>query len=135
MIDAPHFFVDEVSVSGIEAAVVAYETQHLDLKLKRFHGEKTESMFRSWTGVLLSDEMKKWNAEYLLKNIQCPVLAIQGTLDEYGTLEQIKTIQRNAKGPVELMVVEDCGHIPHHHAREQVIEKTIAFLKKNLPKG
>lgn len=132
IIESPHFFIEEISVSGITNAVKSYEQGSLKKKLEKFHGENTESMFRTWTENLLSEPMRKWNTEHLLKNISCPVLAIQGTNDDFGSLRQIETIRENARGEVELLVIENCGHIPHHKAREQVSEAVIKFLKNFL---
>jgi len=130
IIEAPHFFLDHISLRGIRGAVALYEKSSLKQKLEKYHGEKTESMFRTWTGILLSEEMRNWNTLHLLKNVQCPVLAIQGTDDDFGTLQQIESIRDNIQGDAELLVVPDCGHIPHHMAREVVIVATVKFLKK-----
>ena len=132
IVEAPHFFLDKVSLNGIQSAVVAYENGQLKKKLEKYHGIKTESMFRTWTGVLLSPEMRSWDTRHLLENIQCEVLAIQGTDDNYGELVQIETIKEKAKSNVQLLIIEECGHIPHHQAREYVFSATIDFIQKNI---
>lgn len=132
IIEAPHFFLDNISVQGIKDVHKAYHNTSLKAKLSRYHGENTESMFLTWTGILLSDKMQQWNAEHLLKNISCPVLAIQGTEDNFGTLKQIEAIRDNAQGKVELLVIDGCGHIPHHQARKKTFDATVSFLKSVL---
>ncbi len=132
IIEAPHFFLDHISLRGIKDVVKAYQKTDLKEKLSKYHGENTDSMFNTWTGILLSDEMQHWNAEHLLKKITCPVLAIQGTDDNFGTLGQIESIRDHSQGEVELLVIEGCGHIPHHQARKKTLDATISFLKNVL---
>lgn len=132
IIEAPHFFIEDISIQGISAAINAYEHGILKNKLEKYHGAKTESMFKSWTGILLSEEMRSWNTEHLLEGIQCPVLAIQGTEDDFGTLRQIETIKSHARGNVELLVIEGCGHIPHYQARDVVVKAACDFIERIL---
>jgi len=129
IVEAPHFFLDSVSLNGISSAVDAYENGALKKMLEKYHSHKTETMFRTWTGVLLSDEMRNWDTTNLLENIQCPVLAIQGSNDDFGLPLQIEAIRDRAKGSVQLMMIDGCGHIPHHKARELVFSTTIKFIE------
>lgn len=129
IIEAPHFFIEEISVDGISAALRAYKNGNLREKLKRYHGDKTDAMIQTWTGVLLSDNMRTWNTEELLLGIRCPVLAIQGTEDDFGTIRQIETIRDHSSGTTELFVIEGCGHIPHHQERGMVFDRVLSFLK------
>jgi pimeloyl-ACP methyl ester carboxylesterase len=132
IIEAPHFFIEKISVEGITQAVKSYNEGGLKQKLQRYHGENTESMFRTWTENLLSTPMRSWNTESLLRGITCPVLAIQGTEDDFGTLKQIEAMKNNNSGDVELLVIENCGHIPHHQARETVINAVREFVENIL---
>ena len=52
-------------------------------------------MFWGWNDIWLADAFRSWNIEALLPQIACPILAIQGADDEYGTLEQIESIARS----------------------------------------
>jgi len=85
-------------------------------------------MFRSWTDLWLSPESKKWNIEAYLPGITCPVLAIQGEDDEYGTPSQIETIREHVSGPLETMLLPQCAHVPHHQAREKVFTAMLKFI-------
>jgi pimeloyl-ACP methyl ester carboxylesterase len=132
IIEAPHFFLDHISLTGIRTAVELYEKGNLKQKLKKYHRQKTESMFRTWTNILLSEEMRDWNTLHLLKNVQCPVLAVQGTDDDFGTLRQIESIRDNIQGKAQLLVIPDCGHIPHHMKRKEVVVAAEKFLMQNI---
>jgi len=126
--EAAHVFIEEITVQGIREAVDAFEATNLREMLARYHGGNTEMMFRSWTNLWLSPESSKWNIEEYLPGITCPVLAIQGEDDEYGTASQIKAIAEQVSGPVESILIPDCSHVPHHQARETVFSAMQRFI-------
>ena len=57
---------------------------------------------------------------YEIASIRCPLLAVQGLDDEYGTLEQIRGIARRVPH-TELLELPDCGHSPHRDQPERLI--------------
>ena len=64
-----------------------------------------------------------------MTDIRCPVLAIQGTDDEYGTMEQIERIARGAANTrVELARLPGCGHSPHRDQPDAVIDAATRFV-------
>ncbi len=129
--EAAHVFLDEISISGLKSAREAYVNGNLHSKLKKYHKEKTDSMFFTWIDIWLNYNNKDWNIEQHLKNIKCPVLAIQGTEDNYGTPQQMYSIKNNIKGRGEILLIENCGHAPHHEERE-IVEKEIIKFIQNL---
>jgi pimeloyl-ACP methyl ester carboxylesterase len=128
--EAAHVFVEEITLKGLHSVVEYYDSGKLSDKLKQFHNENTENMFRSWTDVWLSEEMRNWNIEELLTHINCPVLVIQGENDNYGSLKQVNSIEENVSGAVESLVIPDCGHIPHHQSRDIVVKYVTDFIKQ-----
>ena len=88
---AAHVLVEDISVASIAAAKVAYETTDLRAKLARYHAD-VDSAFWGWNRIWLDSEFRAWNIEEYLPRIACPVLAIQGEDDEYGTMEQMRRI-------------------------------------------
>lgn len=116
---APHYFVEDITLAGIRAAKQIYSSTDLADRLGRHHRDP-DSVFRSWNDTWLTPEFRLWNIESVLGQISCPVLAIQGTDDEYGTLEQIKGIHRHAT-QTRLCIIPDCGHSPHRDQSETVI--------------
>jgi pimeloyl-ACP methyl ester carboxylesterase len=84
--------------------------------------------FFGWSDVWLDPEFRHWNLEAFLPAISCPVLLIQGEQDEYGTLRQLDAIERQVRGPVQRLVLPDCGHAPHRDQRDQVVSAMTAFL-------
>jgi pimeloyl-ACP methyl ester carboxylesterase len=108
---APHLFVEDISIASIEAARTAYATTDLRERLARYHADP-DSAFRGWNDAWLSPAFRTWNIEAEMGKIACPVLAVQGEDDEYGTLEQVRGIVRRLP-KTRLFVLPKCGHSPH----------------------
>jgi len=108
---APHIFVEDISVTSIAAAREAYRTTDLRNKLARYHDD-VDSAFWGWNDIWLDPRFRAWSIEALLPRLQCPILALQGEDDEYGTLAQVEDIRRHVPG-AEVVVLRDCGHSPH----------------------
>lgn len=123
---APHIFVEDVTLRGLRAARKVYEAKGLDARLGRYHRDP-ETVFLSWNDTWLTDEFKHWNIEALLPRIRCPVLAIQGQDDEFGSLAQITDIQRHTP-QTRLCVIPECGHSPHRDASDIVIRELGKFI-------
>jgi pimeloyl-ACP methyl ester carboxylesterase len=131
---APHVFVEEVSVTSIAAAKVAYETTTLRERLARYHDD-VDGAFWGWNNIWLHPAFRAWNIEQYLPHIACSVLAIQGEDDEYGSMEQIDRIARAAPD-VELRKLEQCGHSPHRDRPDAVLEAVSAWIEqRKRPKG
>ncbi|MGL4575758.1 MAG: alpha/beta fold hydrolase [Burkholderiaceae bacterium] len=125
---APHIFVEDVSVQSIAKTKQVYETTDLKSKLARYHSD-VDSAFWGWNDIWLNPAFRSWNIQALLPQITCPVLAIQGRDDEYGTLAQIEGIAA-AVPQTRLAVLEACGHSPHRDQTAAVIRETTQFLQK-----
>ncbi len=123
---APHIRVEDVSIASIERAREAFATTDLRARLARHHADP-DSAFRGWNDVWLSPAFRHWNIEDELATIRCPVLAVQGEDDEYGTLAQIRGIA--AKLPAtELLVIARCGHSPHRDQPALLAQAASRFI-------
>lgn len=127
---AAHVFVEEISVTSIAAAKVAYQTTNLREKLARYHAD-VDGVFWGWNDIWLHPDFRAWNIEEFLPAIQCPVLVIQGVEDEYGTAEQMHRIQRQA-AKVELLHLADCRHSPHRDQPEQLLQGVGSWIGSSL---
>lgn len=122
---APHVFVEDISVRSIAEAKVAYETTEMAQKLARHHTD-AQRVFYRWNDIWLHPDFRRWNIEECLPRIRCPVLAIQGLDDQYGTLAQLDAIAAQVGGPFERVTLEACGHSPH---RDQP-DATLAAIER-----
>jgi pimeloyl-ACP methyl ester carboxylesterase len=124
---APHVFVEDISVKSIAEAKTAFETTDLPAKLGRHHAD-AEKTFRGWNDIWLNPDFRGWNIEEYLPRINCPVLAIQGFEDEYGTMAQLEAISSRVGGSVELLRLAQCRHSPHRDQPAVVIEAIARFI-------
>ena len=127
---APHVFIEPLCLSSIEKAAEAFENTDLSEKLGRYHRDARKT-FYGWADVWLDPEFKGWDirADYL-PGVRCPVLAIQGHDDEYGTMAQLDEIGRRVSGPCELLKLENCGHAPFRDQPDLVVSKASSFIEK-----
>ena len=123
---APHLFVEDVSVASIAQARDAYEAGDLRDRLARHHAD-VDSAFYGWNDVWLMPAFRDWNVEREIATIACPVLAVQGENDEYGTLEQVRAIVRRLP-KTRLLVIAKCGHSPHRDQPEILSREAGRFI-------
>jgi len=123
---APLVFVETYGLDSIGQARVAFLETDLREKLARYHDD-VESAFWGWNDIWLNPDFATWNIEALLTEITCPVLAIQGLEDEYGTIEQINRIAR-AVPQLRRLELPQCGHSPHRDQPETVLSAVTSFL-------
>jgi pimeloyl-ACP methyl ester carboxylesterase len=131
LLEAPHVFVEEISVESIAAAREAYATTDLRLRLERYHDD-VDGAFRGWNDIWLDPAFRDWNIEDYLPGVQSPVLAIQGADDEYGTLAQLDAIERGVAGRFERRVLAQCQHSPHRDQEEAVLAAMAGFIARCL---
>jgi pimeloyl-ACP methyl ester carboxylesterase len=128
IVEAPHVFVEDLSVASIAQAKVNYETTDFREKLARYHAHVDET-FWGWNDIWLDPEFRAWNIEEYLPPIACPVLCIQGLEDEYGTVAQVEAIK--AKAPqTEIAMLANCRHSPHRDQAEKTLELMAGFVQR-----
>ncbi len=127
---APHLFVESISVSAITETLATYkdETTQLRAKLAKFHAD-VDGAFYGWADVWLSTDFLHWNIEADMATITCPLLAIQGEQDQYGTMKQLD--QLNAQVPhAQILKLDNCRHSPQFDQTHKVIESITDFLRQ-----
>jgi pimeloyl-ACP methyl ester carboxylesterase len=121
-------FVEERTLSGIRAAREQFRQPGQLDRIRRWHGAKAEWVLGAWTGVWLSPQFAAWSLEPDLPRVRCPVLAIHGDRDEYGSARFPELIGRRVGGPSEMHILEGCGHVPHRERPDVVVELVAGFL-------
>jgi pimeloyl-ACP methyl ester carboxylesterase len=127
VLEAPHVFVEEISVRSIAGAKTAYASSDMPAKLGRHHAD-ADATFAGWNDIWLDPRFRDWNIEAYAARVRVPVLLIQGAADEYGTTAQLDAIAARIPGTERLMV-PGAGHSPHRDAPDLVIERTAAFVE------
>jgi pimeloyl-ACP methyl ester carboxylesterase len=128
---APHLFVEPISLASIRDSCLDYEYTNMRNRLARYHDDP-DSAFWGWNDIWLHPPFAHWNIEAEIAGIGCPLLAMQGVDDEYGTLQQIHAIARRVPHTV-LVELPSCGHSPHRDQPERVIDEVTRFLDAHAP--
>ena len=127
VLEAPHVFVEDVTVSSIAEARVAYKLTDLPKRLGRYHAN-VDSLFWAWNNIWLDPSFRTWNIESFLDLIRCPVLVLQGAQDEYGTARQIAAIRARIPS-ASAIILENCKHAPHRDQCEATLSAIHQFLR------
>lgn len=127
---APHVFVEDLSVASIAKSKTLFETTDLGDKLARHH-RNAASTFWGWNNIWLHPDFRRWNIEEYLPRIGCPILAIQGLDDQYGTMAQVEAIRRQSGGSVEVLALADCRHSVHRDQTDAVLAAIARFVGAN----
>jgi pimeloyl-ACP methyl ester carboxylesterase len=126
ILEAPHVFLEDITVSSIAQARVLYNETDLPQRLGRYHAN-VDSLFWGWNNIWLDPRFRDWNIESYLDSIRCPVLVLQGAEDEYGTRKQIEAIQRRIPSAAASML-DDCKHAPHRDRPDATLSAIRRFL-------
>ena len=123
---SPHIMVEDLSVESIKQAKQIYLETELREKLGRYHIDP-DPVFWGWRDIWLLPAFRQWTIEAEIASIDCPLLAVQGIDDEYGTLEQIHGIARRV-AQTRTVEFSDCGHSPHRDQPEALIRAVTGFI-------
>lgn len=123
---APHIFVEDISIASIRSVREAYLGQGLRERLARHHGD-VDSAFYGWNDIWLSPDFRHWRIEDELETIRCPLLAVQGENDEYGTMQQVAGICGRLPS-TQVLALPGCGHSPHRERPDALIAAVAAFV-------
>jgi pimeloyl-ACP methyl ester carboxylesterase len=128
---APHFIVEDVSVTSIKGIKRDYEAGKLKEKLARWHKD-VDNAFYGWNGAWLDPEFREWDITEYLSYIRVPVQIVQGAQDQYGTLRQIEVAEAECYCPVDVAIIEGAAHSPHREATEATLETIAEFVNRIL---
>ncbi len=123
---APHIMVEDISIDSIRVAREAYLQHKLRERLARYH-RNVDSAFFGWNDIWLSAAFRNWNIAAEIAAIRCPLLAIQGAEDEYGSLQQIFGI-RDKVPATQVVVLPACGHSPQRDQPEKLSAAVQQFM-------
>jgi len=126
ILEAPHVFVEDLSVTSITQAKLNYQATGLQRKLERYH-DHADATFWGWNDIWLDPQFRSWNIEEYLSAIRCPILCIQGEEDEYGTVRQLAAIKAGAPA-TEILLLKNCKHSPHRDQPEATLQRIVQFV-------
>ena len=121
-------FVEARTRHGIEAARDQFADAAQFARLRRYHGDKAAWVLDAWVGIWLDPGFADWSLRDVLPAVRCPLLAIHGAADEFGSARQPRTLVEHCGGPARLALLDATGHVPHRERTEQVLELVVAQL-------
>jgi pimeloyl-ACP methyl ester carboxylesterase len=128
---AAHIINEPETIAGIVPAVQAYSEGKLD-KLKTYHGEKTDTLFKAWSDTWQSEAFKFWSIEKEIKGIAAPSLILQGQRDQYGTKRQVDIIQSSIDCLCIVEMLPNLGHHPHLEDTIGTTATIISFINEHI---
>lgn len=130
---AAHFIVEDLNIASIRQIKADYDTGVLRKRMARHH-DNVDNAFRGWNDAWLDPRFRDFNITGFLPHIQVPILALQGTVDPYGTDEQLRVFEANVQAPITTRLIEGAQHTPHLQAKEKTLAAITSFIAK-LPQG
>lgn len=125
---AAQAFVEDRTVAGLEEARRTFAAPDQIERLERYHGDKARWVLSAWIDTWLAPAFAGWTLDADLARVSCPLLALHGDRDEYGSLAHPQRITRLTQGPSETVVIPDCGHVPHRERPAVVLRAVERFL-------
>jgi pimeloyl-ACP methyl ester carboxylesterase len=128
IIESAQAFVEDRTVHGLRAAREQFKEEGQMQRLARYHGDKAAWVLEAWLGTWLSPEFADWSLADVLPRVSCPVLAIHGADDEYGSPRHPEMIGRLAAGTARVELLAGVGHVPHRERQEAVVSVVAGWL-------
>lgn len=126
ILESPFVGAVKQSSEHIRGLAQEYEGSRMQERLRQYH-RSADDVFSSWiAGIERSSDGPAVFAQSLEK-ITCPVLALQGEDDEFGT-----TLHQEAMlavlPEIEFAVFPQTGHLPHRQTTQAVLDRVVHFL-------
>lgn len=122
-------FVEDRTLEGIRVAKQGFQAEGQLERLSRYHGEKARWVLDAWTETWLSPAFADWNLEAEVQRLDCPVLAIHGGKDEFGSAVHPRRIAQLTRNHAQVLLIDDCGHVPHRENAGLVLQAVGDFLR------
>ncbi|QPF74082.1 alpha/beta fold hydrolase [Roseateles sp. DAIF2] len=125
---AAQVFAEQLTLQGIRVAKEQFKDAAQFARLARYHGEKARWVLQAWTETWLAPGFANWSLQPDLAGVGCPVLAIHGEQDEYGSPRHARLIGALSTGPARVEVLAGAAHMPHREQPERVLALIAEFL-------
>jgi pimeloyl-ACP methyl ester carboxylesterase len=126
--ESAQVFPEDRTLQSISNAREQFKDDKELERLRRYHGEKAKWVLDAWTESWLHPEFASWSLAGVLPLVTCPVLAIHGIHDEYGSTRHPEMIGQLCRGPSRLEILPDTYHVPHRERQELIVSLASEFL-------
>ncbi|EYD76997.1 hydrolase-related protein [Rubellimicrobium mesophilum DSM 19309] len=128
-------FVEDRTTAGIRAEAEAFRDPARFARLARHHGAKARWALDAWTGTWLSPAFAGWTQDEALRRLRCPLLALHGDRDEYGSPAHPRRLAALTPAPAEVVLLDGCGHLPHREQPARLVAEVARFLSAHAIAG
>ena len=128
-------FVEDRTIAGLLEAKALFGQAEQFARLGKYHGDKARWVLDAWLDTWLSPDFAAWSLAPVLPGVGCPLLAIHGLDDEYGSPRPPQLIAQLAGGPSRAEVLADTRHVPHREREQAVVELVAGFLRAERQAG
>lgn len=122
---AAQAFVEDRTLEGIRVAQHDFQDPANLARVERYHGDKAGWALDAWIGTWLRPDFADWTLDEALAAVCCPVLAIHGERDEYGSSAHPERI---AAGRGTAHILSGIGHVPHREQETLLVDLIGRFL-------
>ncbi|WP_432239263.1 alpha/beta fold hydrolase [Herbaspirillum robiniae] len=132
-------FVEALTLQGIRAARDNFSDPAQLARLAKYHGndpDRARWVLDAWIETWLAPNFADWSLDTDLERLHCPLLAMHGDGDEFGSALQPQRIAAlaGARGGVAgHLMFEACGHVPHREKPALVLDAVQQFLDRHVP--
>jgi pimeloyl-ACP methyl ester carboxylesterase len=131
ILESPFVVAEASSAEHIAGMAAAYRGGRLQERLALYH-RNADEVFYAWTDWATSLKPGIPLPLALLKQIDCPVLVLQGENDVFGSTVHREAL-RAALPAVEFEVFANTGHLPHREQAQLVLNRIARFLTVSGP--
>ena len=97
-------------------------------RLALYHRD-ADAVFHSWIEWATAVPDGNYLPDWLLSNITCPVLVLQGANDHFGTTAHLKALHASIPY-LDFELFADTGHLPHRERTDLLLARVAEFLKQ-----
>jgi pimeloyl-ACP methyl ester carboxylesterase len=124
---AAQAFVENKTIDSVGRARQEMNSAEALAKLARHHGGKAKWALDAWTETWLDPAFRCWSLDPALRKVGCPIMAIHGDRDEYGSIEHARRI---AHGRGRVQILPGIGHVPHRESEAILVDTISRFLER-----
>lgn len=122
-------FTESLTLEGVARVSAQFRPPEQLARLAKYHGDKAGWVLDAWADTWLDPGFSDWTLDDTLQRVRCPVLAIHGMEDEYGSVRHPERITRLPQGPGTMRLLPGVAHFPHKERPAVVLELVSRWLE------
>jgi pimeloyl-ACP methyl ester carboxylesterase len=131
ILESPFVVPERKSYHHIRQLAASYAGSRLQQRLALYHRD-ADAVFHSWVNWAITISSLNYSSDRLLSKITCPVLALQGANDEFGTTVHLQALHASIPY-LDFELFADTGHLPHRERTDHVLARVAEFLRRGGP--